>query len=231
MVVATTRKRLGAVVAVCVLAGSACTKSGSGNPSPGELADALLTVTDLDSQWNETQRQVFDERGNENPSLDPSMWCPDAKTIATPLVDLAGQAGADVEMEYKGLTGNARMLRQQAWSNADAKDYLATIKETVTLCDGKKWTDESGATTDFSNVTEPDVGDEAVSWSSTLTPPTGAEKEKYTAKGHVVVVRFNDVVMVLQAGDFSPEGTGKSMTDAEWLDLVDRAVAKVDKNT
>ena len=76
-----------------------------------------MDLTDLESQWNETQHQVFTTRSEQNPSSDPSSWCPDAVEIAEPQVNIAGEEGADVEMEFKALSGSAQLMRRQVWSS------------------------------------------------------------------------------------------------------------------
>lgn len=92
-----------------VIAVAGCSRSAEGQkPTPAMLSDALPTITDMSGSWNESQRQVFTSRGAENPSIDPSLWCPQASQVTKNLVTLAGQSGADVEME---LTGSANVRR------------------------------------------------------------------------------------------------------------------------
>lgn len=217
------------VLATLPFVASSCLTSGATSPDPENLSRQLLEVTDLESQWNETQRQVFTTRTNQNPSIDPSIWCPDAKQVSAPLVGLAGEAGADVEMEFKGLSGSARLLREQAWSNENARKYLDTVKQAAELCDGKQWTEEPGVTNTIELFADSTYGDESVSWASSTAPPAGTTKEKYSSSGRVVVVRIKNVIMVLQAGDFAPEGSGSQMTLEDWKVLATRASKKIDK--
>src|SRR5690606_11812193 len=90
-------------VALLALPVAACGREDTGvtppAPTTQELSDALLAVGDLGelgTGWTETQRDVFSAREPENPSIDPSLWCPAGK--GTELVTLAGPAGADVEL-------------------------------------------------------------------------------------------------------------------------------------
>lgn len=85
-------------LALCVglLVGVGCTAStDSPYLMPEQLSDALLTITDVKGNWQETQRQYFSERSNENPSIDPSLWCSKAEGVADRLSTLAGESGAD----------------------------------------------------------------------------------------------------------------------------------------
>lgn len=94
----------------------------------------MLSTSDLNAEgfvWTESQRDVFTTRQPENPSIDPSLWCPDGKGDL--LVTLAGQVGADIEMQL-GTTGNAYMAHQQAWTNADVEQYFTSVKSAVAAC-------------------------------------------------------------------------------------------------
>lgn len=205
-------------------------KSGTGSEplTPQKLSEGLLTITDLNSEWNETQRQTFTTRGNENPSIDPSTFCPDAKDAATSLLMLAGAAGADVEMEFKGLSGHARLLRQQAWNDENAEQYMTTLSAAVDTCDGKSWSEENGVGASVAKLAPAGEGDDSVGFKTTLVPPPGTGSTKSQSQGRIIVVRVRDVVMVLQVGDFALGGTSDLMTDAAWNDLVAAAVGKIE---
>lgn len=221
--------RSGTVLLALAAVLPACKSGGGSNPlTPQQLSAGLLTMADVKYEWNETQRQTFDPRGNENPSIDPSMFCPDAASDASSLQTLAGDAGADVEMEAKGITGGARLLRQQAWSDDNAIDYVTAVKAAVEACDGKSWTDEGGATTTFDALDDAGVGDESVGFASTITPPPGTEKQKYESRGRLIVVRQGDIVMVLQAGDFAPEGSTNVLSESAWTGLVEAAAKRIE---
>lgn len=223
------KKRLAVVLLAGSLVGAACTKSdGSGNPSPAELSAALLTVTDMPTGWSESQRQVFDERGNENPSIDPSVWCSAAADESKDLVALAGESGADVEMQWSGGKG-PRMMRLQAWSNADAEEYLAAVRASAGACDGVSATDADGVTVETSVIVGRSIGDESVSWSERTTPPAATQKDKLEAVGRTTVARFGNVVMVLQLGDAAPAGTGTLMPEDDWWTVVQLAANKLKK--
>ena len=215
--------------ALAMVSSSCLTSGGGTQPDPENLSKQLLDVTDLESEWNETQRQVFTTRSEQNPSIDPSAWCPDAAQVTEPLVGLAGDSGADVEMEFKGLSGSARLLRQQAWSNENARAYFDTVFEAAAMCDGKTWTEEPGTTSAVALIPDTDLGDESVAWSTSMAPPSGAAKEKYASVGRVVVVRIQDVIVVLQVGDFAPEGSTNLLGLDDWKDLAGQAVDKFEK--
>ncbi|MFM8388970.1 MAG: hypothetical protein ACKOA5_06980, partial [Actinomycetota bacterium] len=121
-----TRKHVvmaGALIAV-ILGG--CTKSA--DRSPEALSKGLLDLTDMPGEWQETQRDVYTTRGVENPSIDPSTWCPDATDEVTKLDDLASDAGADVEMQMQVDGAEVpRMMRLQAWRSDSAKDYFEEL--------------------------------------------------------------------------------------------------------
>lgn len=207
----------------------ACTKSvQDATPTPADLSDALLTVTDLGSQWQETQRQVFDQRSPENPSLDPSIFCADAEEAGAALVELAGQAGADVEMSYRGLTDGARMMRLQAWSNDDAEAYFDALAPLVETCDGVTETDDAGATEEFSEITGRSIGDESLSWSTRTIPPASTQDDKFESIGRTTVARFGKIIMVLQLGDANFTGSAVSLSEDDWWDIVVQAADKLD---
>ena len=125
-----------AVALSCVALGlSGCTKSA--DTSPEGLAGGLLDITDMPGDWQETQRDVFETRGDENPSIDPSTWCPEASDAAAGLDDLAGDAGADVEMQMQ-IDGKEipRLMRLQVWRNDDVRTYFADVLTVLNICDG-----------------------------------------------------------------------------------------------
>ena len=219
--------RVSSLIAVAVLVASCQTSSG--NPSPAEIGDGLLAVTDLDTEWRETQRDVFDERGVENPVLDAGAFCPAAEVAAGELDTLAGQAGADVEFQKKD--GSAA-IRLQAWSNAETASFDDAVSTAAGICDGATWTDESGATATFTVVVGPDVGDSSVHWSTTIVPTNdtsdmGDKGDKATSTGRTSVVRWGDAVMVLQYGTFG-SGASATIDDMWWTELVGEAYEKLD---
>lgn len=203
---------------------SGCTKAA--DTSPQALSRALLEITDMPGDWQETQRDVFETRGNENPSLDPSIWCPDAATEAAGLIDLAGDAGADVEMQMQ-IDGEEvpRLMRLQAWRNDDVRQYFEQLLTMVNICDGAQWTEEPSVTTEMWKIDGPEVGDESVSWGSRLVPPEG--KEQAASMGRTTVARLGEVIMVLQIGDFTTASSVGELTDADWREIVQRAADKL----
>ena len=222
------RLMLSVVLGSVILLG--CTKSAEGQkPTPSMIADSLLTITDMEGDWKETQREAFDPREPENPSIDPSLWCPEAIKVTKDLVDLAGETGSDVEMEFEGLDDGARMMRLQAWSNDDVDAYFANASEAVRICDGKTNTDEGGATSTFAIVENRDIGDESISWVQITRPPEGTGQDKFETVGRTTIARFGGIIMVLQIGDFAPVGTGELMDEDSWWEIVEKASEKLDR--
>lgn len=196
------------------------------------LSDSLLTVTDMPQGWEESQRQVFEKRGNENPSIDPSIWCPAAEKTAAPLVKLAGESGADVEMNRnRGGGKGATMMRLQAWSNTDADEYYTTAALAAEKCDGAKTADASGVTTSIELITNRKIGDESVSWSERVDPPSGMAGEKFSSIGRTTIARYGSVIMVLQIGDAAPADSVALMDESAWWDIVSKAGEKLAKIT
>jgi len=212
------------LVVVAVLALAGCTKSA--DTTPQGLADRLLDITDMPGDWQETQRDVFTTRGNENPSIDPSTWCPDASDEAAGLTDLAGDAGADVEMQMQFDGAEVpRLMRLQAWRNDSTRRYFEEVLTVVNICDGAKWTQDPGVTTEMWKIDGPEVGDESVSWGAQLVPPEG--KEQAASTGRTTVARIGEVIMVLQVGDFTASSSVGELSDADWREIVQRAADKL----
>ncbi len=185
-------------------------------------------MTDMPAGWNESQRQVFEHRQAENPSIDPSVWCEEAKTIAQPLIALAGESGADVEMSKPGDGGNgASMMRLQAWSNKDVQEYLSSAKRAATACNGTSTTDENGATATMTSITNKSIGDESVSFSQRVEPPSGTKGEKFVSVGRTTIARFGNTLMVLQIGDAGPDSTVALMNETQWWNIVNLAANKL----
>lgn len=196
------------------------------------LSDSLLTVTDMPQGWAETQRQVFEMRGNENPSIDPSIWCSAAQKTAEPLVQLAGDSGADVEMSRNQGDGKgATMMRLQAWSNTDAEEYYSTAALAAEKCDGVSTTDASGVTTRIELITNKTIGDESVSWSERIDPPSGMSGEKFSSMSRTTIARYGSVIMVIQIGDAAPADSVLLMDESTWWDIVSTAGGKLAKIT
>jgi hypothetical protein len=220
-------KFIASLIVVAAVSTACGTKSASGFPTPQKLSDALLTVTDMPSGWSESQRDVFTTRAPENPSIDPSIWCSAASTSAKNLVTLAGNSGADVEMSFAMGSGPNRMMRLQAWSNADVSKYFSAAAESVHTCDGASWTDSDGASTTDVVIPGHTIGDQSISWSETVTPPAGTGKDKFESLGRTTIARFGNILMVLQLGDAAPVGTGTLMADADWWAIVEKAGTKL----
>ena len=210
------------VVVVGALALVGCTKSAEGQlPTPAMLSDVLPTITDMPGEWNETQRQIFDSREPENPSLDPSVWCPAASMVTKNLVDLAGQSGADVEMQLRTTDGTIRMMRLQAWANDDVVAYYRDAKEAAHICDGAQVTAASGAVEAYSLIEGRDIGDESISWMQTTTPPPATQADKMEVVGRTTIARFGSIIMVMQIGDAGFTGEATAMDEDEWWSIVE----------
>lgn len=217
-----------AIIAVTIFLTS-CTKSGEGQlPTPEMLSNELPTITEMPGDWNESQRQVFAVRGNENPSLDPSVWCPAANEVTKNLVSLAGASGADVEMQAEMQEGQPRMMRLQAWANDDVEEYFRDAKEAARVCDGETVTAPSGATEKYDVIENRDIGDESISWKQTTTPPPTTQTEKLQTVSRTTIARFGSIIMVLQMGDMAWTGNVQAMSEDEWWDVVELAGKKLD---
>ena len=221
------RTFLTAVLPLVVLVG--CTRVATGQkPTPAMISDELLTITDMPGNWNESQRQAFTQRGPENPSLDPSVWCAQASTVTKGLLENAGQSGADVEMQLSSNTELRRMMRLQAWSNDNVKAYFRDAKEAARICDGTTTTDDSGAATTTEVIENRKIGDESISWSQKVTPPLKTQDQKFESVGRTTIARFGDILMVLQLGDAAPVGTSQLMKESDWWAIVEKAGKKLE---
>jgi len=208
---------------------ASCTKSAEGQlPTPEMLSDELPTITEMPGDWNESQRQVFAVRGDENPSIDPSVWCSAAKEVTKNLVSLAGTSGADVEMQAEMDEGHPRMMRLQAWANDVVEDYFRDAKEGARVCDGELVTTSNGATEKYEVIEGRDIGDESISWQQTTTPPVTTQSEKLQSVSRTTIARFGSIVMVLQMGDMAWTGTVEAIDEDEWWDIVELAGKKLD---
>lgn len=224
------RIRLFLPVILVAVGVASCTRSAEGQlPTPAMISDVLPTITDMPGKWEETQRQIFDVRGPENPSLDPSVWCPASSMVTENLLDLAGQSGADVEMSSKGPAGTPRMMRLQAWSNDETEAYFRDAREAARICDGEKVTAASGAVEEYSIVEGRDIGDESVSWLQKTTPPPATQGEKMESVGRTTIARFGSIVMVMQIGDVAFTGSTEAMDEDEWWSIVELAGRKLDE--
>jgi hypothetical protein len=208
---------------------ASCTRSAEGQmPSPEMISDALPTITEMPGKWNESQRQVFTQRSPENPSIDPSIWCPDAAEVTRDLIDLAGQSGADVEMQAVTVNDSPRLMRLQAWANDDVEAYFGDASEAVRVCDGATVTDSDGVTTTYGIVEARDIGDESISWAQTVEPPASAGDQKMSSVGRTTIARFGDIVMVLQIGDIVTSAGAPLMDEEQWWSIVELAGGKLD---
>lgn len=218
------RAKLVPVVVALSLAGVSCTRSAEGQlPTPAMISDVLPTITDMPGEWDETQRQVFETREPENPSIDPSVWCPDSDMVTKNLVELAGDSGADVEMQARTEGGTVRMMRLQAWANDDVEAYFRDAKEAARICDGAEVTSESGAVEKYAIVVGRDIGDESISWIQTTTPPLATQGDKMEVIGRTTIARFGSIIMVMQLGDVAFTGQTAAMDEDEWWSIVEDA--------
>ena len=170
--------------------------------TPERIGGALLTASDLGADtgltWDETQREVFSTREPENPSIDPSLWC--AAAGGDELVTLAGDTGADVELSVGG-TDSPFMVRQQAWANADVRQYFSKLSDSVVACAGATWTDSDGNSYTLDPIAEfVDIGDESITWKVTITIPDASSGDSTTAFAQQTAARFGGVMMLVQSG-------------------------------
>ncbi|MEY3690454.1 MAG: hypothetical protein RJB57_109 [Actinomycetota bacterium] len=213
------RTRHATFVALLLLA--ACTRTATGqHPTPADISNALPTITEMPGTWNETQRQVFDTRDAENPSIDPSVWCAEAAEATKNLVELAGESGADVEMQADDTNNGARMMRLQAWSNDDVRAYFSAAAEAVRICDGTSLVDADGVGRSWDVIESRDTGDESISWAEQTVPPTDTRGDKFENIGRTTIARFGDILMVLQLGDANWTGSTEEMAEADWWAIV-----------
>jgi len=217
------------IVGASLLLMASCTRSAEGQlPTPEMLSDALPTITEMPGEWNESQRQVFAVRGNENPSIDPSVWCPNVAELTKNLVSLAGDSGADVEMQAVMPEGQPRMMRLQAWANDDVKAYFRDAKEAAEICNNVEVKDAIGVTEKYSVIEDRDIGDQSISWQQTTTPPASTQTEKFQTVGRTTIARFGSIIMVLQLGDMAFTGKTNAMNEDDWWDIVELAGKKLD---
>jgi len=217
------------IVGASLLLMASCTRSAEGQlPTPEMLSDALPTITEMPGEWNESQRQVFAVRGNENPSIDPSVWCPNVAEVTKNLVSLAGDSGADVEMQAVMPEGQPRMMRLQAWANDDVKAYFRDAKEAAEICNNVEVKDAIGVTEKYSVIEDRDIGDQSISWQQITTPPASTQTEKFQTVGRTTIARFGSIIMVLQLGDMAFTGKTNAMNEDDWWDIVELAGKKLD---
>jgi hypothetical protein len=151
------------------------------------------------------------------------VWCPDASEAAVRLDELAGQAGADVELSRDD--GGSYAVRQQAWSDGNVEEYFDTVVDAIETCDGASWTADDGTTPSLGRLDSPEVGDESVSMlaSSVLSTPQGER----TFQMRVIVARFGSTLMVLQDGELLAADGQPLSTQADWALTVSTAATKL----
>lgn len=192
--------------------------------TPEALSAVLLTADDLGPGWTEQQRDTFTTREPENPSIDGSLWCPDAAKQDASLQKLAGDAGADVELEQAQGRGWFQSLRQQAWSNSDVSEYFKTARAAIKACTGATWTSE-GAEYTIEPLAGPMVGDESVSTSVVIVNPSpGGDM---VSRSRISIARFGTALMVLQQGDVQSVDAKSQPTETEWQVSLEKAAAKI----
>ena len=221
------RTRFIVLFIVPVLLGG-CVRSASGQkPTPEQISDALPTITDFEGDWAETQRQVFEMRDPENPSLDPSVWCSAVAELTANLPELAGQAGADVEMSLQQSGQPTSLMRIQAGSNDDVDTYFGNAAEAARICDGTSSIDEIGVTMTTRLISNRDIGDESISWSDETVPPPSTQKDKMASIGRTTIARFGDILMIAQVGTVNWTGAQALMDEEQWWDIVEIAGKKL----
>jgi hypothetical protein len=163
--------------------------------TPEQLEAVLLTAADLGTDWTETQRRAFTTREPENPSVEESLsLCPQAAEPAERLGQLASDAGADVELEQATQGGGAHLVRQQAWSDDQVKEYITTLDEAITLCLGGSW-EADGNEVSLEVLEAPALGDESTSVATVATLGEGDEATTWTSR--LTVARFGTALMAV----------------------------------
>lgn len=194
--------------------------------TPDELESALLTADDLGHGWEETQRLVFTAREPENPSVEEALgFCPDATEQVAALAELSSDSGADVELQRTEGSGSFHMLRQQAWSDAQVREYLTTFAEAVDLCTGVTWTDPDGNEVTWADLEAPAVGDEA-STVAAVAIVTGPEGDM-AWRTRLTVARFGEVLMAVSDTIVEPTGTEPWTTEPDWPTIVETAAEQL----
>lgn len=219
------RSRTVVALLACAALLPACRTANDTLQSPSDLVVGLLTVDDVGTDWRETQRDAFDRREQENPVLDDHQFCTAGATDAGRLTGLAGQAGADVEMQEKD---SSRRLRLQAWSNNDVDEFFDAAQAAAEACDNTEWTDVDGVTYSFDVIDGPDIGDDVIHWKVLASPPAGKPEKVFGAAGRTTVARYGKTLMLLEAGDFAPDAALQLMSQEEWAEIVNRAGSKID---
>ena len=193
--------------------------------SPQELSQVLVEVGDLPAGWTETQRETFNVRELENPSLDNSLWCPKVANSKSELSNLAGDTGADVELEFRESNGVFVAMRLQAWSNADAKRYFSLATSMIEKCDGESWTDNDVEYTE-KIVDGVQVGDSSISWQVDISSKNATVN--FSSSNKLSMVLFGDVIALLQHGKNTTSGSVNSLVSAEWLTVANIVMKRLE---
>ena len=213
---------------LCSLIITSCNRVRNGDSryvSTTDLSQALVETGDLPSGWSETQRDLFDMRQPENPSIDNSLWCPKATSSLGKLSKLAGDAGADVEMEYRKDTGVAVALRLQAWSNEDVREYFSLATRLVEQCDDETWTDSEVSYVE--NIVDGvDIGKNSISWEVNIA--SSALSNDFSSTNRITMVLVGDVLGVVQYGQNTTETSFGQPENAAWLIVLDAALKRLE---
>jgi len=121
------------------------------------------------------------------------------------------------------------MMRLQAWSNADATEYVDLVIEFARECDGVEWTDVDQVTVTNDIIDGREIGDESINWVTRVVPPPATQQDKFESLGRTTVARLGTIVMVLQIGDANWTGTTETMDEDQWWSIVEAAVHKLEK--
>ena len=222
------QSRIVARFVLCLLLLTSCNRVRDGDTnyvSTSDLSQALIEVADLPTGWSETQRDLFDMRQPENPSIDNSLWCPKASSSLGKLSNLTGDAGADVEMEYREGTGVAVALRLHAWSNEDVREYFSLATRLVEQCDDETWTDAEVSYTE--NIVDGvEIGDDSISWEVKIA--SSATSNAFSSTNRITMVLIGDVIGVLQYGRNTTEASFSQPENAAWLFVLDAALKRLE---
>ena len=216
------------LVTSCLVFVASCNRVRDGDAnyvSTTDLSQALIEVSDLPAGWSETQRDMFDVREPENPSIDNSLWCPEASASLKELTNLAGDAGADAEMEFREGSDVAVALRLQAWSNENVRDYFSLATRLIEKCADEKWTDEEVDYTE-NIVDDVDLGEDSITWEVVIAS-SGASKA-FSSTNRITMVMRGDVLAVLQYGRNTTVAPFGQAERAEWLTVLKAVTARLE---
>lgn len=218
-----------ALVSLIILASSCKTANDNSEVTPTRISDALLSITDLDTGWSQSSRQVYTSRASDNPAID-TQWCPGAMASAAQLIQLAGDRGALVDLKFAGSIPSSRTLSEDAWNDENAQSFMSKIKAVIDSCNGKTWTDEVGVTATLTKTSGRSFGDDSAGFSVAITPPASMAKQKFPEVCRTIAVRTGSTIMILEVWDSSKSNVmPDAISGSAWTSIVGAATDKLAK--